>query len=377
MDQFDAYKTNVSLGDVAIIYFSHFNSQALYVKEDQTTQTRFGAIRHNELIGHAYGTRFQCTKGWVYILAPTAELWTKCLNHRTQILYTTDIAMIVFQLGLKPGSVVCESGTGSGSLSHSILRTIAPSGHLHTVEFHEKRSVQAREEFNLHGYENNCTVYNHDVTAKGFPVTNAADAVFLDIPNPHLAVQHAMNALKKSGSRFCSFSPCMEQVQRTCELLHEPARGFSEIITIELVNNSYNVKRINMPIANLGNPAADHTDASWPYKVGDHLTVGEVTARNEFAPMESSNGKQQQLDKSYTPPAMADKTYTARVCTQPKEISGHTGYLTFATYCPDALVSPEVVVAARAERAAALVKAKEEVAAEAMVDLTAVIVADG
>ena len=207
-----------------------------------------------------------------------------------------------------------------------------------------------------------------------------------------------------TGSRFCSFSPCMEQVQRTCELLHEPARGFSEIITIELVNNSYNVKRINMPIANLGNPAADHTDASWPYKVGDHLTVGEVTARNEFAPMESSNGKKrrrgaagggadgdgdaeekvamgvderQQLDKSYTPPAMADKTYTARVCTQPKEISGHTGYLTFATYCPDALVSPEVVVAARAERAAALVKAKEEVAAEAMVDLTAVIVADG
>lgn len=50
-------------------------------------------------------------KGWVYLLHPTPELWTVNLLHRTQILYTTDISMVILQLALKPGSVVIESGT--------------------------------------------------------------------------------------------------------------------------------------------------------------------------------------------------------------------------------------------------------------------------
>ena len=49
-------------------------------------------------------------KGWVYLLYPTPELWTVNLLHRTQILYTTDISMVILRLALKPGSVVVESG---------------------------------------------------------------------------------------------------------------------------------------------------------------------------------------------------------------------------------------------------------------------------
>ena len=49
-------------------------------------------------------------KGWVYLLHPTPELWTVNLPHRTQILYTTDISMVLLQLDIKPGSVVVESG---------------------------------------------------------------------------------------------------------------------------------------------------------------------------------------------------------------------------------------------------------------------------
>ena len=49
-------------------------------------------------------------KGWVYLLHPTPELWTVNLLHRTQILYTTDISMVILRLALKPGSVVVESG---------------------------------------------------------------------------------------------------------------------------------------------------------------------------------------------------------------------------------------------------------------------------
>lgn len=98
------------------------------------------------------------TKGWAFVLQPTPDLWTQTLPHRTQIIYTPDISMILFQLEIKPGSVVIESGTGSGSLSHAFLRAIKPLGHLHTFDFHEQRGAIAREEFSSHGLGDFVTV---------------------------------------------------------------------------------------------------------------------------------------------------------------------------------------------------------------------------
>lgn len=83
-------------------------------------------------------------KNWIIVLHPTPELWTLTLPHRTQILYTTDISMITLQLGLRPGSKVVESGTGSGGVSHALARSISPNGHLYTFEFHKQRADLAR-----------------------------------------------------------------------------------------------------------------------------------------------------------------------------------------------------------------------------------------
>ena len=51
-----------------------------------------------------------------------------CLPHRTQILYAADIAMIIFQLELKPGSIVCESGEIQSSYSQSSDQLILSNG---------------------------------------------------------------------------------------------------------------------------------------------------------------------------------------------------------------------------------------------------------
>ena len=136
--------------------------------------------------------------------------------------------------------------------SHSIIRAVAPTGHLHTVEFHEERSKIARAEFADHSLSDSVTVYHRDVIEFGFPesVDHTADAVFLDIPAPYKCIGHVKRALKLNGGYFCNFSPCIEQTQKTCEELRK--EGFNEIRTIELINNAKNVKTYSMPLPEFG-----------------------------------------------------------------------------------------------------------------------------
>ncbi|KAL4656356.1 tRNA (adenine(58)-N(1))-methyltransferase catalytic subunit TRMT61A-like [Arapaima gigas] len=288
---FVEYSEFIQEGDVAIIFLGHDSMFPVKVQSGAQTQTRYGAIRHStDLIGRRYGSKVTCSKGgWVYVLHPTPELWTLNLPHRTQILYATDIANITMMLELKPGSVVCESGTGSGSLSHAMLRTIAPTGHLYTVEFHQQRAKKATEEFCEHKVGHLVTVLNQDVCKEGFGVTGVADAVFLDIPSPWEAVAHAKSAMKKQGGRVCSFSPCIEQVQRTCAALAE--HGFVEICTLEVLLRLYDVRSITLPLP-------------------------------DFGPEDLHQAQ---------PVVPDDAAVTCRTAIAPREMAGHTGYLTFAT----------------------------------------------
>lgn len=98
------------------------------------------------------------------------------MPHRTQILYLPDISFISTYLDMKPGSRVIECGTGSGSFSHSIARTIAPTGKLFTFEYHEKRAEVATEEFRSHGLGDLIKLEHRDVCKEGFGIKNEVNA---------------------------------------------------------------------------------------------------------------------------------------------------------------------------------------------------------
>lgn len=66
--------------------------------------------------------------GSITLLYPNPQLWTAALAVRTQILFQTDIAMVLHHLDIRAGSVVVEAGTGSGSLTTSLARAVAPHG---------------------------------------------------------------------------------------------------------------------------------------------------------------------------------------------------------------------------------------------------------
>eukprot|EP00188_Purpureofilum_apyrenoidigerum_P005109 Plantae.Rhodophyta-Purpureofilum_apyrenoidigerum.ctg6350.p2 GENE.Plantae.Rhodophyta-Purpureofilum_apyrenoidigerum.ctg6350~~Plantae.Rhodophyta-Purpureofilum_apyrenoidigerum.ctg6350.p2 ORF type:complete len:247 (-),score=32.82 Plantae.Rhodophyta-Purpureofilum_apyrenoidigerum.ctg6350:1023-1763(-) len=146
------------------------------------------------------------------------------------------------ELELKPGFVVLESGTGSGSMTVSLARSVSPGGRVFTFEVHEQRAKEAANEFRRLGLSNCLTVIRRDVSVGGFSgVPNSSvDAVFLDLPAVWEAIGEAERTLRPDGV-LATFSPCVEQVQRTVEELQKG--GFSEIKTCTVALRSWESRR--------------------------------------------------------------------------------------------------------------------------------------
>ncbi|XP_071574739.1 tRNA (adenine(58)-N(1))-methyltransferase catalytic subunit TRMT61A-like [Temnothorax nylanderi] len=306
---FKTTKEVIEDGDIVILYSSPSNMHSLEVKAkisnkkgeiiDNMFHTTYGALRVISLIGQKYGSKVELSRGWAYVLQPTPELWTLTLPHRTQIIYSPDISLIIHLMELRPGSIIVETGTGSGSLSHSLIRAIRPSGHLYTFDFHEQRVAIAETEFKKHGLNNFVTLKERDVCSEGFgeELKHKIDAVFLDLPHPWLAIEHATVALKQTGGKLCFFSPCIEQVQRTCAKLIR--KGFIELHTYECLQREMNVQYRSLPILDL---------ECLKYKQANEDIVHK-------------NGKGKQEEKLLT-------------VTHAHSLPGHTGFITIAVLPP-------------------------------------------
>lgn len=98
-----------------------------------------------------------------------------------------------------------------------------------------------------------------------------------------------------AGGRLCSFSPCIEQVQRTCEALQ--AQGFEEVSTAEVLLRVHDVRTVSLSLPDFG-PEPDGPPEETP---------------------------------ADPPPKKQAPATVVKTTTPPREIPGHTGYLTFAT----------------------------------------------
>lgn len=324
-------------GDVVIVYERHDRMKAVTLTRNGELQNRFGVFPHNEWIGKEFGSQIvgRNGAGFVYLLAPTPELWTLALPHRTQILYIADISFVVSFLELKPGSIVLESGTGSGSLTHSLARAVAPTGHVHTFDFHEQRANAAREDFVRNGVSGVVTVKVRDIQGEGFPaeLAGCVDGVFLDLPQPWLAIPSVVRSLRCDGL-VCSFSPCIEQVQRTCEVLSK--ERFADIRTFEVLLRSYEVRHENL------STSFDCSEQSREQKFREDSTKPPPHKRqraDEADEKDKSEGEGHGLDagdingtsKTVGEESKKPQRQPRPVIARPyPETKGHTGYLTFA-----------------------------------------------
>ncbi|PNH01455.1 tRNA (adenine(58)-N(1))-methyltransferase catalytic subunit TRMT61A [Tetrabaena socialis] len=165
-------------------------------------------------IGKPFGCKATASlggRGWVYLLRPTPELWTQVLRHRPPPEH--------FMFAKQP------------SRGFQPRRAAKAARKVAGWE-------DAAAEFKQHGLAGMVTVAQRNIEELGFPdaLHNSADAVFLDLPGPWKVVASAAACLKPNG-RFCGFSPCIEQVQRTAEALS--ASGFTDLITYECLLRDY------------------------------------------------------------------------------------------------------------------------------------------
>lgn len=149
-------------------------------------------------------------------------------------------------------------------------------GHVYSFEYHKPRSEQLREEIVSHQLDPMVTVTNRDVYEDGFCLDNdnepSADVIFLDLPAPWLALKHLTRSPPppavvksvasdpstpsaeaststpqpppptkpfrsplnpKSTTRICTFSPCIEQVQKTVAAMRSYGWIDIEMFTFE------------------------------------------------------------------------------------------------------------------------------------------------
>ena len=320
------------------------------------------------------------TPGYVYLLRPTPELWARSLNHRTQIVQELDAAYVSFRLGLRPNMVVAESGTGSGAMSHGIMRAVAPGGMLHTFEFNKHRVKEARREFEENGVKHLARVYWRDVCGTPSSVDgsdeknekggraaegekdgvgdedeeqmghggfhplgpSSAHAVFLDLPMPWLAVPHASRILKPDGN-LCSYSPCVEQVQRTCEALR--LHGFHSLKTVEVRQREHYVDEVELespPQWRLPREPTERaprggwhgaTNKAKEAEATDAAATTAIKGDGDLASTPSlTNGKgSNPKDRGPDTGESAAKRRKVLVARPFATMRGHTAFLTFAT----------------------------------------------
>ncbi|KAF2790800.1 tRNA methyltransferase complex GCD14 subunit [Melanomma pulvis-pyrius CBS 109.77] len=276
------------------------------------------------------------SSGFAHLMPPSPETWTLCLPHRTQVVYTPDYSYILQRLRVRPGDHIIEAGAGSGSFTHAAVRAVfngytrpqssingaetagaengatVPKkryrrhGSVFSYEFHAPRAKQLEAELEEHRLGSLVTVTNRDVYEDGFCLQSEAgeeappdaDAIFLDLPAPWLALKHltrsrpspavlkAVTATSdpstpnvegpaptpqpptpkpfqtalnpKSPVRICTFSPCIEQVTKTVSAMR--SLGWIEIDMVEIMAKRLEVRRERIGLQEEGlrgaNPSA-------------------------------------------------------------------------------------------------------------------------
>ncbi|WVQ77453.1 hypothetical protein IAR50_007139 [Cryptococcus sp. DSM 104548] len=392
-------RSHIEAGDLVILYMARDNLSAITVQPGGSLHNKYGRYAHDDFIGKKFGSKVHSPpphSGYLHLLRPTPELWTLSLPHRTQILYLPDISYITMKLQVRVGGKVIEAGTGSGSMTHSLSRSVGPSGHVMSFEYHKPRFETALEEFESHGLRN-VRLQHRNVCKDGFGDAQGAEAIFLDLPAPWEAIPHAVKTLRTDTvTRICCFSPCIEQVTRTVTSLRE--HNFQEISTQEVLLRTHELvtfpdnaqylhsissvvgslkeqelRKEERRIVQIKTARENNRKAKGLEAEEDSTADGETgtkrkleAATEDAAPAVTESLGAPDLSGFWKEPVPLPSSVITKPST---EMKGHTSYLTFALLYPESIRADiSAQVAEEKQRSASAGKGAEDKIVESQYD---------
>lgn len=202
------------------------------LKNGGDVQTHRGVLKHDDLIGKAWGSQvFSHTGAPFYLLQPSIADVLNDLPRTTQILYPKDIGYLLVTMGITPGKTVMEAGTGSGSMTIAMATAVGPQGRVISYEQKQETQNLARKNLERLGLEDRVDLKLRDIL-HGFDETDA-DAFFLDVQNSFDYIPQVRAALKPGGF-FATLLPTFNQVEKTLFALKKNNFAFVEVCELML-----------------------------------------------------------------------------------------------------------------------------------------------
>ncbi|KUK27600.1 MAG: tRNA (Adenine-N(1)-)-methyltransferase [Acetothermia bacterium 64_32] len=190
-----------------------------------------GVILHDRIVGRPEGTRVLSGTGHPFFaLRPRVGERMMKVRRRTQIVYPKDAGWLVLALDLFPGARVIEMGTGSGAFTILLCQLVGREGRVYTYDRREDFLENALCNLERYGLADRVEA---GVLEAGQPFPEKdVDAVFLDLPEPWLAVPPAHSALAP-GRPIALIVPTAEQLKATFQALE--GAGFVALEAVELL----------------------------------------------------------------------------------------------------------------------------------------------